>query len=181
MQLFKNKIILDAKKTLQSFAAHNQLSDDSVKKELMSMSMKSNINLLGFGLDEGSYEKELAQYLTRQGVSKVTLYGMDPYAKKSTGIYYLTPYQLSAEPTLRFDLIIARWSLHHVTLQNRWVDLNLCIRSCNPDARIIFIEHGFLKESVTPLEKKIYTLYNNRNCYTLVEMRSPLLSKSVKF
>ncbi len=157
---FKNKIILNAERTLQSFAAHNQLSDDAVKKELVPMVTKSNVNLLGFGLDEGSYEKELAQYLTMQGVSKVTLYGMDPYAKKSTGIHYLTPCQLSVEPKLRFDLIIARWSLHHVALRSRWTDLSQCIKRCSSDARILFIEHGFLEESVSPLERKLYIFLN---------------------
>ncbi|MCH9637649.1 MAG: hypothetical protein K0U16_06875, partial [Gammaproteobacteria bacterium] len=60
---FFHKIKLDPKKTLQSFKAHNQLSDNAVKNELLKITSKRYINLLGFGLDDGIYEKELANFL----------------------------------------------------------------------------------------------------------------------
>ncbi|TLY47017.1 MAG: hypothetical protein E6K54_07575 [Gammaproteobacteria bacterium] len=84
---------------------------------------------------------------------------MHPYAKKESGIQYITPEQLNTSP-VRFDVIIARWSLHHVKIDNRWADLSDCINRCNPDASIIFIEHGFLQNTHTPAEKKLYELLN---------------------
>ena len=157
---FFHKIKLDPKKTLQSFKAHNQLSDNAVKNELLKITSKRYINLLGFGLDDGIYEKELANFLVLHNVcNKVTIYGMDPYAIKSNDIQYLTPTQLSMD-SLKFDIIIARWSLHHVKLDNRWSDLSHCISRCNSDASIIFIEHGLLHNTHFPAEKKLYELLN---------------------
>lgn len=157
---FSHKIKLDPKKTLQSFKAHNQLSDNAVKKELLKITSKLHINLLGFGLDDGIYEKELANFLVLHKVcNKVTIYGMDPYAKKGSDIQYITTEQLRKD-SLKFDVIIARWSLHHVKLDNRWSDLSECINRCNPDASIIFIEHGFLQNRHLPAEKKLYELLN---------------------
>lgn len=157
---FKHKITLDPKKTLQSFSAHNELSDNAVKKELLKITKKSHINLLGFGLDDGIYEKELANFLVLHKIcNKVTIFGMDPYAKKGSGIQYLTPKQLNID-FVRFDIIIARWSLHHVKLENRWFDLSNCISQCNPDSSITFIEHGFIKNTLFIAEKKLYELLN---------------------
>lgn len=157
---FNHKIKLDPDKTLQSFSIHNQLSDSAVKKELLKITNKSHINLLGFGLDDGTYEKELANFLILHKIcNKITIYGMDPYAKKGSGIHYITPEQLSMDP-IKFDVIIARWSLHHVKFENRWSNLSDCISQCNNDASIIFIEHGFLQNSHFTAEKKLYKLLN---------------------
>ncbi len=157
---FSNKIKLDPQKTLKSFKIHNQLSDNAVKKELLKLTSKLHINLLGFGLDEGIYEKELANFLVLHNVcNKVTIYGMDPYAKKGCGIQYISPEQLN-RGSVKFDVIIARWSLHHIKLENRWSDLSDCISRCNPDASIICIEHGFLQNMHFPAEKKLYELLN---------------------
>lgn len=158
---FKNEIKIDAEKTLQSFVVHNQFSDNAVRNELIKITPKSHLNLLGFGLDQGCYEKELAQYLLKKGIAdNVTVYGMDPYAKKSQDIYYLTPSQLAAEPKIRFDIIIARWVLHHVSLQYRWSDLIQCLNHCSSDAKILFIEHGFLQKPPSLIEEKLYLLLN---------------------
>jgi|GEM_PF-3235697 hypothetical protein len=157
---FDHKIKLDPEKTLQSFSIHNQLSDKAVKKELLKITKKSHINLLGFGLDDGIYEKELANFLVLHKVcNTITIYGMDPYAIKSNEIQYITPEQLSVD-SLKFDVIIARWSLHHVKLSKRWSDLSACISHSNSDASIIFIEHGFLQNSQFTAEKKLYKLLN---------------------
>lgn len=157
---FNHKIKLDPKKTLQSFNIHNQLSDNAVKKELLKITSRSQVNLLGFGLDDGIYEKKLANFLVLNKIcNEVTIYGMDPYAKKGSDIHYITPKQLNID-FVKFDIIIARWSLHHVKLKNRWSDLSNCIKQCNPDASIIFIEHGFLQSSYCNAEKKLYELLN---------------------
>lgn len=157
---FSHKIKLDPEKTLQSFSIHNQLSDNAVKRELLKITKKTHINLLGFGLDDGIYEKELANFLVLHKIcNKITIYGMDPYAKKGSGIHYITPEQLSMD-LIKFDIIIARWSLHHVKLENRWSSLSDCISQCNGDASIIFIEHGFLQNSYFTAEKKLYKLLN---------------------
>lgn len=157
---FRHHIKMDSIKTHLSFKVHNQLSDHAVKKELSTLACKQRINLLGFGLDDGVYEKELANFLILKTIcNEVTVYGIDPYARKGSDILYLTPNQLST-CAIKFDIIIARWSLHHVSLENRWSTLSACIHLCNPDALIIFIEHGFLQKKCFPAEKKLYELLN---------------------
>ncbi|MDQ8040060.1 MAG: methyltransferase domain-containing protein [Rickettsiella sp.] len=157
---FVHKVELNAEKTLESFKKHNQLSDNAVREEVKKMPTRENVHLLGFGLDDGAYEKELAKFLIKEGFSNIKIYGVDPYAKKGTNIHYVTPVQLIESKNLKFDIIIARWSLHHVALKNRWSDLLDCMNQCNPNACIVFIEHGFLYQKITPIRKKLYQLLN---------------------
>ena len=158
---FESGVHLDAGRTLKSFDRHNELSDFAVKKNLIKITPKYELSILGFGLDEGHYEKSIADFLIDQNLAKiVTIYGFDPYASKAPGIKYLTPEQLSTDNTVRFDLVIARWVLHHVEFQQRWENFVKCINHCNPDAMALVIEHGFLRQERSSLDRKIYYLLN---------------------
>ncbi len=158
---FKQGISLDNNKTLNSFTEHNQLSDNAVKNELLKIMPKKHINLLGFGLDEGFYEKSLAQFLLKKGIAKtVKIYGFDPYALRSADIEYLTSSQLNRNDSAMFDLVTSRWALHHVEHQQRWADLITCITHCNPGATVLAVEHGFLNEGYSILDKRLYYLLN---------------------
>ncbi len=158
---FSQNIMLDKTKTLYSFNYHNQLSDDVVKKELLSISPKKTLHLLGFGLDTGDYEKSLADFLITQNKAQhVYLYGFDPYAAHGEGIHYLTEKQLK-NTNLQFDIVIARWVLHHIPLKQRWSDFIRCINRCHSQAMVLIIEHGFINnKSVLPIEKKFYHVLN---------------------
>lgn len=158
---FHKGIELDAQKTLEAFSSHNQLSDDAVKKELTKLGFRSQINLLGFGLDEGAYERNIADYLIRKNhAQNVMVFGFDPYAKKKNGIIYLDKNQLTNSSAPRFDLIIARWVLHHVTRKDRWDDLISCINKCNTNARVVIVEHGFLRGRTSSYERKMSDFLN---------------------
>ncbi|MGC1183194.1 hypothetical protein [Legionella sp.] len=158
---FRHKISLDADRTLQSFSQHNQLLDRAIKKWIENTKRKDEITILGFGLDEGGYEKTIANFLMdREFAKTVSLYGFDPYASKTEGIRYLTPEELSCGMLPKFDLIIARWVLHHVALQHRWESLIQCINQCNHDSMVLIVEHGVLKEGHTLFDKKLYYLLN---------------------
>ena len=157
---FNQGIDLDPNKTLKAFDYHNQLSDVAVKNELNKIKPKDTMNLLGYGLDEGIYEKHLASYLLSNNIAnKVNLYGFDPYATKTTGISYLSSEQLINKDVPLFDLVTARWVLHHVELKNRWSDFINCINQCNPGANILIVEHGYLKNTES-LHKKNSDLLN---------------------
>jgi len=157
---FREGILLNKEKTLGSFKKHNEASDAAIKNELMKMKPKTVVNLLGFGLDEGEYEKTLVEYIIKVGLAKdVRLFGFDPFAKEAEGIKYLRAEQLSF-PDVNFDIITARWVLHHVNLSERWTDLIRCINSCNPEALILIVEHGFLKEKRPAMDVKLYTFLN---------------------
>lgn len=158
---FKNSIFLDENKTLQSFNYHNELSDTALKQKLLKIIPKERINILGFGLDEGYYEKNLSKFLINHGIAKtVNIYGFDPYALKTPNIEYLMPNQIDSDTTPKFDVVIARWVLHHVALQHRWKDLINCINHCNSGAMVLIVEHGFLKKSPSFADKKLYYLLN---------------------
>jgi hypothetical protein len=157
---FEKNIFLCPQKTLQSFSFHNELINSSIQKELQKINPKPNINILGFGLDEGCYEKTLGEFLLANKIAKsVNIYGFDPYALKTPGIKYLTPEELGSND-ISFDLIIARWVLHHVELRHRWGDLEKCINQCSADAMVLIVEHGFLQKNMPVLEKKSYYLFN---------------------
>lgn len=108
---FKNGLSMDKQLTLQSFAYHNSLSDKAVKDELKKLEPKQTINLLGFGLDDGEYERTLAKYLIDNNITnKVKIFGFDPYAEKTkTDIEYIDAEQLVSNQGVNFDIIAARW------------------------------------------------------------------------
>src|SRR3990167_1572488 len=158
---FSQGISLDEKKTLESFAYHNELSDGAVKDELMKISPKSEINLLGFGLDEGYYESMLSNFLIAQGkTSHVNLFGFDPYAKKNPNIRYLSSQKLVSKESPKFDVIVARLVLHHVELKYRLVEFINCVNQCNPNATILVVEHGFSRGKVSFLNEKLNDFLN---------------------
>ena len=156
---FDNKIHLDPIRTLDSFKRHNELSDNAIKMELEQIKPKKEINLLGFGLDEGHYEQHIAAYLLFSGkAEKVNLFGFDPYAKRNPAILYLSINELHSNQRT-FDLIIARWVLHHVEMKSRWSTFVSCINRCNPGAQILVVEHGYL-ENTSFLNRKFSALLN---------------------
>ena len=156
-----NKMYLDPAKTLDSFERHNQLSDEAVKYELKKITPKPKVelNLLGFGLDTGYYEQELARYLvTSHKAEKVNIFGFDPYANPNRAIRYLSVDELNSGQWT-FDLIVARWVLHHVAMNYRWDDFVNCINRCNPGAEVLIVEHGFLAEA-SLFDRRVSALFN---------------------
>lgn len=159
---FKNKISMDKQLTLQSFSYHNSLSDKAVKNELKNIKPKQTLNLLGFGLDDGEYEKTIAKYLIDNHIaSKVKLFGFDPYAEKNkTDIEFITSEQLITNQGVNFDVITARWVLHHVEMKYRWQDFIRCLDHCNSDAMVLIVEHGFLAGKHNFIDKRLHYLLN---------------------
>ncbi|MBP9727638.1 MAG: class I SAM-dependent methyltransferase [Gammaproteobacteria bacterium] len=156
---FDNNIYLDPTRTLASFKKHNELSDNAVRRELEQLTPRQEINLLGFGLDGGHYEQSIAAYLLSSGkAGKVNLFGFDPYAKRNPDIRYLSANELSSSDR-SFDLIVARWVLHHVEMKSRWSTFVDCINRCHPGAEVLIVEHGYLDE-VSLLDRKLSALLN---------------------
>jgi hypothetical protein len=156
---FDNKIYLDPIRTLEAFKIHNELSDNAVRRELQQLTPRQEINLLGFGLDEGHYEQSISEYLLSSGkAEKVNLFGFDPYANRNSDIRYLSANELSSGER-SFDLIIARWVLHHVEMKSRWSTFVKCINSCHPGSEVLIVEHGYLEE-VSLLDRKLSALLN---------------------
>jgi hypothetical protein len=158
---FNENITLDKEKTLQAFEPHDAVSDSAVKKELAKLECKNEINLLGFGLGNGYYEKSIAEHLLNQGLAKsVKIYGFDPFGEKTEGVEFLTKEQLIANKMPIFDIVIARWVLHHVALQDRWPDFINCINNAKPGTLVLIVEHGFLQDHFSNEDRKLYYLLN---------------------
>ncbi len=157
---FKKGIVLDKEQTLSSFAHHDALSDAALKRELDGITPAKELKLLGFGLGDGSYEKSLSEYLIHKRITdSVKMYGFDPYAKQLEGIEYLSPAQLKGH-TPAFDIITARWVLHHVALKNRWTDFIDCINHSKVNTRVLIVEHGFLRKAPSDMDTKLHYLLN---------------------
>lgn len=133
----ENKIQPNPGLTLDAFKEHNQHLDKVVKKELSETRWpKRSINLLDFGCGDGSYGKQVAKHLMKTGcVEGVNLFGFDPYAQPGPAITYING------PGVVFDLVIARWVLHHVTQENRWRNF---VQFLTPLTKVLIIEHGLL-------------------------------------
>lgn len=158
---FLNCISLDFQQTLDSFNYHNQLSDCAIKNELKQLKPKKNINLLGFGLDDGAYEKKIARHLISEKIAEsVRIYGFDPFANKSEGVVYLAEnfFRLTDAPF--FDIILARWVLHHVNSKFRWSSFVNCVDRCNRGSLVLIVEHGFLNKNSSALHENLYCFVN---------------------
>jgi hypothetical protein len=156
---FEKKIFLDKNKVLQSFEAHDDISHQAVLSELDKLEPKENINLLGFGLDTGYYEKIVRQYLLDKKIAKtVQIFGYDPYADLSDKeIIAVSQQELDREGGTKYDVIIARWVLHHVEVKERWKNFITSLNHCNDYKGIaIVVEHGYLSKPYPQDQIRLY-------------------------
>ncbi len=155
---FSKNINMDAQRTLASFAYHDSLSDKAVQKELLSINKYSGtLNLLGFGCGGGGYERWMAQFILDNNIAtNVKIYGFDPYAEPQPDIHFITPEELTQSNVPRFDIVVARWVLHHMELKNRWDDFVRCVNHTNKDALVLIIEHGVTSGNQKPEDERLY-------------------------
>lgn len=167
---FLRNISLDSIETLTSLQEHDRLADKAIKKEIIQIPPVESINLMGFGLGNGHYEKSLSNYMIEKKIArKVNLFGFDPYAIENDEIKLITEDEFFHNTAEKFDIIIARWVLHHVDYKYRWKYFVNCVKSMNKCGMVLIIEHGFLKDNesryscVTP---ELYALVNA--CFDVV-------------
>jgi hypothetical protein len=154
---FTHNIKLDKDKTLQSFEEHDRISDIAVKNELKRLAPKPRMNLLGFGLGTGYYERNIRQHLLDVGVAKqVKIYGFDPYAEPASDITFLSQKDLAQDNCPRFDIVTVRWVLHHIEIKHRWHDFISSINKCNNKSLVLMVEHGYLANRFPPEQEKLY-------------------------
>ena len=118
---------------------------------------RDEIHLLSFGSGAGFYEQSLKRFLIQSGIAKtVHLYGYDPYATPQVDITMLTAEELTTMKDrdnnddtlpLQFDFVLARWSLHHVALSERWTLFESALDCLSPTGTSIVIEHGYRADS----------------------------------
>jgi hypothetical protein len=154
-------LTFDAGKFLQELKAPNALLDKTVKEQIADLSPRDQLNLLGFGLGEGAYEKNLAEYFRAENVTaSLHIFGFDPFSiVEDDDIRMLTRTEIHSQDCPHFDLMLARWTLHHVSLEYRWKDLLGCLDHCKRGSRVLFVEEGcFSKDDTEPVEYLAYEL-----------------------
>lgn len=128
------------------FIVHNDLASDQWTRErLKERGFQPELSLLGFGLGDGSFELELARWMTQEArlADRVTVWGFDTHQTAGGAVRMLTPAELAAEGAPRFDVVIARYVLHHVQPHERWAGLLACLHRCNPGATVLMAEQGY--------------------------------------
>ncbi|CAK0752000.1 conserved hypothetical protein [Gammaproteobacteria bacterium] len=161
-QIFNQQWHMDLTRSamLQSLGANfESCTDFYVKTVLSSFVPKKNLKMLGFGLGSGFYESALARFLIQSGkVESVEFFGYDPYAGLIPGMQMLSTVDLASETlVLEFDLIIARWSLHHVHAEERWTPFIQALNKLSSKSLAIIIEHGYTTPTLR--EKGLERLY----------------------
>jgi hypothetical protein len=126
---------------MSSLAATDQCLDRAINAHLPRQ--RDRFTLCGYGLAEGVYEQQLAARLAERGTT-VELFGYDPgnpsFARQA--IHPWTPATCGANASPLFDIVLARWVLHHVTPAQRWDALAACVRCCKPGASLLIVEEG---------------------------------------
>lgn len=158
---FQNNTPTDKEKTLASFKHHDALSDMAVKETLLKLPQQPHINLLGFGLGDGYYERSIRDFLLQTGIADhVTIYGFDPHADQVTDVTLLPSLALSQGQTPKFDIVIARWALHHVELVERWQHFSQSANMLAPRGIVLIVEHGFIPSPNHAIHEKLYYFLN---------------------
>ena len=147
----------------QQSTTRNYLSllHENIYDHLNNIPRSDEIKILGFGLGDGSYENELKSYLINSDKIKAALiFGYDPYSVDCKDYIPLTKDDLLNAKVSEFDLIIARWTLHHVSLNERWDEFISALNLIKTGGQLLIIEHGFIANSDDLGNDKLYLILN---------------------
>lgn len=141
--IYTQNIKISKEKMLPSLIKYEEIMNSAVENMLMAVADKKKINILGFGIRQGSYEKQIKNFLIeKHKILDADIYGFDPNKIPDFPIINLSQQQLFSENCPFFDLIIVRWTLHHVDETYRWKDLLRCVNQTKKGSKIIIIEEG---------------------------------------
>jgi hypothetical protein len=156
---YDNNIHLSVSDTLSSFDQHNDLSNEATCRLLDELKPRDTLKILGYGLGEAVYEKLIANYLLQKEIAKeVVIYGYDPY---STDTSHFIPLDLGdlKEASETFDLVTARWVLHHVPMAERWENFIDCLKCLSVGGKALVVEHGLSPPVVEQADVIFYSLF----------------------
>jgi hypothetical protein len=160
--IFANKMVLNKDEILKCLVHGDAVVDQQVFRAIRAyLKPKETINLLGFGSNQGNYENFIAKFLLdKQLAHRVNIYGFDPYsASFADNIIPLSIEALEQPSTLSFDLIIARWVLHHVSYQERWHTFIKFTNALSKNGLILVLEEGSLAPDKQALKELMYRFY----------------------
>ena len=131
-----------------------------VNNVLLERNYCENINIFGFGLGDGSYELSLKKMLkTHQKINNAEIFGYEPFYNDTAYKNFASSDLLTID-NIKFDIIIARWSLHHVVDTERWGNFIASLNLLKPDGTAVIIEHGFVNRAFDFNCKQLYLFFN---------------------
>ncbi|WP_192483460.1 MULTISPECIES: hypothetical protein [Cysteiniphilum] len=138
---------------------HNVITNQSILNAIEPLCLeKKDVNIFSYGIGNGEYELSLKSFLEEKYSINVGVYGYDPYPDiKSNSICYVTPEE--SEQT-SYDIIIARWVLHHVEDNCRWSEFSSFLRCLSQHGKAIIIEHGYTETPPETLHEKFLAFLN---------------------
>lgn len=144
--LERDRACLDPEHVRLAVAGYTADGDAVVRGILRERDPRRNIDMLGFGCAEGAYELELCRWLESAGMTTgARAFGFDPHASDPLpGLCMLSEVDLASPDLPSFDIIVARWALHHVPRNERWSTLALALRRMRPDGIVLIQEEGML-------------------------------------
>ncbi|MBU0505379.1 hypothetical protein KJ708_05245 [bacterium] len=137
-------IEVSSNKVLDSLEEGELKLDKIIRSRICKPFKNETVNLLGFGLASGEYEIKLANYILSQQYCKhIKIFGYDPFVQTDNNqINYITLADFNKKQIPKFDIILSRWSLHHVQACERWMPLLSLVNHVNLNAHIFIVEEG---------------------------------------
>lgn len=161
--IFINKFIFCKDKILTCLAYGNKAVDryvfNSINNHLQQP--REVINLLGFGSNQGFYENFIANYILNKQLAKhVRVYGFDPYSSTfGKNIIPIKLTDLEGQQNLQFDIVIARWVLHHINYSERWHTFIKCTNAFTNNGLLLILDEGSFAEDKQDLKELMYRFY----------------------
>ncbi|MEU0664061.1 hypothetical protein [Streptomyces lavendulocolor] len=119
------------------------------------------MRILGFGADVCEFELELGRLAVKNHLaSAFNVSRYDPYAEFLPGVTEVDSNALHSEDfPYDFDLVTARWALHHVAPEARWEDLRSALRSISPQGHFLVVEESDFSDRNSPqIHQRLYRL-----------------------
>jgi SAM-dependent methyltransferase len=121
-----------------------ELVDDIIICHLRSLRPRALWRILGFGGGDCYYERSIGERLTEpSNGGSFRMYRFDPHEKPSADD--VTDVDLAERVQaegLKFDIVVCRWSLHHVPGASRWDTIANAIRMLHPAGALVIVEEG---------------------------------------
>ena len=154
--------LLSKNLVLTSLKHVDEIVDHYTKEILKKIPFKKEINIFGFGIGDGWYEKDIAKYLiAKNHCNKVNIYGFDPNAIQSDFISFINADDLLKKIIPKFDLFFSRWVLHHIPQTERWKKLSLFMNHLSRSGYIFIVEEGPFLSRLPIKDKQLYIMLSS--------------------
>lgn len=145
--IYNNNFHFDRDRLFECVAEYERKTTDFVTKIACQHDFDNHIKILGFGIRDGYFERHIRETLIKHHkIKDADIYGYDPNVSAEFPIITLTHETLYSRECPKFDLVIARWVLHHVEMKSRWDALAQCLNQLGDKGKVIIVEEGLFRD-----------------------------------